>query len=83
LFALIGALLVAGGAWLLVEGALRLQRTVDGGVFSVRVWESEFWLYRPTKPGIGLSENAHWFLRLTGGIAAVIIGGKVLRTATR
>jgi hypothetical protein len=83
LFALIGALLVAGGAYLMVEGALRLKRAIDTDAFSVEVWRSEFWLYRPANPSLGLSPNAHWFLRLGGGIVSLAIGAKVLRVATR
>jgi hypothetical protein len=83
LFALIGALLVAGGAYLMVEGSLRLKRAIDSDAFHVEVWRSDFWLYRPSNPKLGLSPNAHWFLRLTGGIASLAIGARVLRVASR
>jgi len=83
LFALLGALLIAGGAYLLVDGGLRLSRCVESDVFSLRVWAKEFWLFLPHHASAGLSPNAHWFLRLLGGVMAAVVGSKVLRVATR
>jgi hypothetical protein len=83
LFALIGALLITGGVYLLVDGGLRLNRCLENDVFSVKVWTKEFWLFMPHQVSAGLSPNAHWFLRLMGGILAAAVGSKVLRVATR
>jgi hypothetical protein len=83
LFALIGALLIAGGVYLLVDGGLRLSRCLDTDIFSMKVWTKEFWLFMPHHASAGLSPNAHWFLRLTGGLLTTVLGTKVLRVATR
>jgi len=83
MFALIGALLIAGGAYLIVDGALRLGRCVSADIFSWTVWSEDFWLLIPSKPDLGLSPNARWFLRLVGGLVAASLGAKILRTATR
>jgi hypothetical protein len=81
LFALIGALLVTGGVYLLVDGGLRLHRTLNNNTFTPRIWATEFWL--PSNMGPGLGPNAHWFLRLAGGVPAALLGMKLLRVATR
>jgi len=83
LFALIGALLLVGGVYLLVDGGLRINQTLSADTFSLRVWSKEFWLFSSANPSLGLSPNAHWFLRLAGGLAAIVVGAKVLRVATR
>jgi hypothetical protein len=37
----------------------------------------------PSKPSLGLSQNAHWFLRVVGALIALPIGFKVIKVATR
>lgn len=74
---------MVGGSYLLVDGALRLSRCISGDTFSVEVWTKYFWLAVPRAPRLGLSQNAHWFLRFAGGLATVALGTKVLRVATR
>jgi len=83
LFALVGALLVAGGVFLLVDAGLRVQRCIATDVWSLRVWAADFWLLVPRNPSLGLSQNAHWFLRVVGGLLAVPIGLKVVKLAAR
>ena len=83
IFALVGALLLAGGAFLLIDGGLRILRCVDADLFSLEVWTDPFWLRDPSQPAMGLSPNAHWFLRIVGGLLALAIGSTVLRVATR
>jgi hypothetical protein len=82
-FALIGALLVAGGFFLLVDGGLRLQRALESDVFSFRIWTTEFWLFDPIRPQAVVGANAQWFLRLAGVLPASILGMKLVRVATR
>lgn len=83
IFALIGALLMAGGVFLLVDSGLRVSHCVTNDLFSWTVWSEEFWLLVPSKPDLGMSPNAHWFLRLIGGVIVALLGLKILRTATR
>ncbi len=83
LFALLGILLIVAGTYLLVDGALRLSRCISGETFSLEIWSKHFWLAVPRAPRLGLSQNAHWFLRGAGGIASLALGTKVLRVATR
>jgi hypothetical protein len=83
LFALIGALLISGGAYLLIDGGLRLSFCMDTGQLSLNVWSDQFWLLIPAEPDHGLSPNAHWFIRLAGGLLAMALGATVLRIATR
>jgi hypothetical protein len=83
IFALIGALAIAGGAYLLVDGGIRLSRCLTNDVFSYSIWSEDFWLLIPGNPDLGLSPNAHWFLRFIGGLIAAVVGGRVLKTATR
>lgn len=83
IFALIGALLVAGGFFLLVDGGLRLQRALGSDCLSFRIWTMEFWLYDPGRLGGGLGANAHWFLRLAGVLPATFLGMRLVRVATR
>jgi len=83
LFVVVGVLLVTAGAFLLVDGGLRIQRCMATDVWSWRVWTSDFWLLIPSNPGLGLSQNAHWFLRAVGGLIAVPLGFKVIRLAAR
>lgn len=79
LVALIGALLVAGGVYLLIDGGIRLNMCISSGVLDTRIWATEFWLISPTNPSLGLSQNAHWLIRLTSGVLAFITGSKFLR----
>jgi hypothetical protein len=83
LFTLVGALLIAGGTFLLVDGGIRVGRCMSTDVLSLAVWRSEFWLLIPGKPDLGLSHNAHWFLRIVGGLLITAIGAKVVKVATR
>ena len=83
LFALAGALLIAAGAFLLVDGGFWVSRAVRSELLSVRVWETEFWFARIGNVSAGLSPNAHWFLRICGGIVATAVGSKILKVATR
>lgn len=83
LFALLGVLLVTGGVFLLVDGLIKVQRCIATDVISVKFWAREFWLLDPALAKAGLGPNAHWFIRGVGAVAALLIGGKVLRIATR
>jgi hypothetical protein len=83
IFALIGALLVAGGMFLLVDGGLHLQRALHEGSFDARFWTTEFWLLVPSHPRTGLGVNAHWFVRLAGGVPATLLGMRLVKVATR
>jgi hypothetical protein len=83
LFALVGVLLVTGGVFLLVDGLIKVQRCISTDVISVRIWAREFWLLDPGLVEAGLGPNAHWFIRAVGAVLALVIGGKVLRIATR
>ncbi len=82
LFALIGALLLAGGVYVLIDGGIRLNQCISAGVFDTRIWASEFWLISPTNPDLGLSQNAHWLLRISGGVLALAFGARLLRWTT-
>ncbi len=79
LVALIGALLLAGGVYMLIDGGIRLNQCISAGVFDTRIWASEFWLAAPSNPSLGLSQNAQWLIRITCGVMAFILGGKLLR----
>ena len=79
LVALIGALLLAGSVYMLIDGGIRLNQCISAGVFDSRIWASEFWLAAPSNPSLGLSQNAHWLIRLTSGVMAFFLGGKLLR----
>lgn len=83
LVALVGALLVAGGVYVLIDGGIRLNQCIYSGVFDTRIWASEFWLISPTNPSLGLSQNAQWLIRITSGVFAFILGGRLLRWSTR
>jgi hypothetical protein len=83
LFALLGALLVAGAVFLLVDAGIRVQRCMATDLFSLEVWTGKFWFLVPGKPELGLSQNAHWFLRVVGALIALPIGFKVIKVATR
>ena len=83
LFAVVGVLMVVGAAFLLVDAGLRLQRCMATDTLLLGFCTREFWLLVPTNPGLGLSQNAHWFLRVVGGLLALPIGLKVLKIAAR
>ncbi len=78
LVALIGALLIAGSVYILIDGGIRLNQCISSGIFDTRIWTSEFWLISPVNPGLGLSQNAQWLLRITGGVLSFTLGGKLL-----
>ena len=83
LFVLLGALIVAGGVYLGLAGAMQVDKCLTFGNFSIAVWDVHFWLLSPDKPGLGLGPNGQWFLRLVGGAAAVIAGGKLIKFSNR
>lgn len=83
LFALIGGLLLAGGAFFVISGVLRINQCLESGTLSWTFWTSHFWLKAPSQPGWTLGENAHWFIRVTGGLFAAGVGIKLLRSSTR
>lgn len=82
-FAAVGVLLVVGASFLLVDAGLRVHRCMSTDTLSFAFWTREFWLLVPTNPGLGLSQNGHWFLRVAGGLLALPIGLKVTKLASR
>ena len=80
---MVGVVLICGGVFLLVDGGLRLNRCLSLGMFEWRLWTPEFWLVNVDRPGLGLSLNAHWFIRIAGGLGAALLGTKVLRVSAR
>lgn len=82
LFALVGALIVAGGVYLAIDGGVQLNRCITLGTLYLEVWRPEFWLRIPDQPGMGLGANAHWFIRLVGGVLAVYLGGRLIKFVT-
>ena len=83
LFTLLAILLLTGGAFLLVDGGLRVSSAMDAGGFSLAFWTGDFWWLIPGKPTLGLGPNAHWFVRLLGGLLAMSIGGVIMRVSAR
>jgi hypothetical protein len=83
LFALLGALLIAGGVYLLIDGGLRLSRALGDDTFSYRVWTAAFWLAAPETSEFELALNAHWLVRIVCGLAGLPLGTKIVRVATR
>ncbi len=83
LFVLLGALIVAGGVYLGLAGAIQANKCLTFGTFGMEVWSPHFWLLSPDKPSLGLGPNAQWFLRILGGGAAVYLGGKLIKFSTR
>lgn len=83
LFVLLGALIVAGGVYLGLSGAIQVDKCLTFGNFSLEVWNVHFWLLTPEKPGMGLGPNGQWLLRILGGIAAMVLGGKLIKFFTR
>lgn len=75
--------MVVGAAFLFVDAGLRVQRAMATDTLSLRFWSAEFWLLVPRNPSVGLSQNAHWFMRAMGGLLALPIGLKVVKIATR
>jgi hypothetical protein len=82
LFTLLGALLVAGGAYLLIDGGLRLARALEGASFSARFWTWGFW-FAADGSWTDLAPNARWLLRIVCGLVAVPLGSRIVRVATR
>jgi hypothetical protein len=83
IFALVGALLLAVGAFLLVDAGLRISKTLAMDTFTAEVWRREFWLNDVDDVEQGMSPNGHWFLRLGGGMLICFIGAKILKVATK
>jgi len=79
----LGALIVAGGVYLGLAGAIQANKCLTFGTFGMEVWSPHFWLLSPDKPSLGLGPNAQWFLRILGGGAAVYLGGKLIKFSTR
>ncbi len=79
LVALVGALLIAGGIYVLIDGGIRLNQCIASGVFDTRIWTSEFWLISPANPGLGLARNAQWLIRIAGAVLSLSLGGRLLR----
>ena len=83
LFVLLGALVVAGGVYLGLSGAIQANKCLTFGTFSMEVWSAHFWLLSPDKPGLGLGPNGHWLLRILGCGVAVYLGGKLIKFSTK
>lgn len=82
LFALLGALILAGGVYLGIAGAIQLNNCISFGTFSTEIWAAHFWLLYPDEPSMGLGPNAGWFLRVMGGVAAIYLGGRLIKFST-
>ena len=83
LFVLLGALIVAGGAYLGIAAVMQVDKCLTFGNFSIAVWDVHFWLLSPDSPSLGLGPNGQWFLRLAGGAAAMVAGGKLIKFSTK
>jgi hypothetical protein len=80
---LTGLLAFLIGLGLLARGYDLLVGAVRSGVASFRIWSGEFWLARPGYPAMGLGENGRWAVHLCGGVAAMVLGWRLVRIAGR
>ena len=83
LFVILGLLLVTLALYLLVDAGIRVSQCFESGLFSYEIWRKEFWLFNTLAESWRLSENAHWFVRVVGGLLSLPLGLKVIRVASR
>ena len=80
---LTGVLFFLLGTGLVYRGYSMLAADWRSGAVSWRVWTGGFWWANPGYPAMGLSHNARWALHLGGGLAATVIGWRLVRIAGR
>lgn len=81
LFALIAALFIAGGVWLLVASGLGFYSAIDTATIRFDFWTVEFWLLVPGDVSAGLATNGKWLLEALAGGLLTTTGTLILRVS--